>query len=81
MNIPKFEFISSPLKRQKKNASKMSFAEAPRINGFSELSQVMSRSVTACKHAGCWNQLISWNVCKMTGVKFLKSVRSKNSVF
>ena len=37
--------------------------QAPRINGFSELSQVMSRSVTDCKHAGCWNQLIYWNVC------------------
>ena len=37
--------------------------QAPRINGFSELSQVMSRSVTDCKHAGCWNQLIYWNLC------------------
>ena len=37
--------------------------QAPRINGFSELSQVMSRSVTGCKHAGCCNQLIYWNVC------------------
>ena len=37
--------------------------QAPRINRFSELSQVMSRSVTDCKHAGCWNQLIYWNVC------------------
>ena len=27
--------------------------QAPIINGFSELSQVMSRSVTDCKHAGC----------------------------
>ena len=26
-----------------------------RINGFSEL--------TDCKHAGCWNQLIYWNLC------------------
>ena len=37
--------------------------QAPRINGFSELSQVMSRSITDCKQAGCWNQLIYWNVC------------------
>ena len=37
--------------------------QVPRINGFSELSQVMSRSVTDCKHAGCLNQLIYWNVC------------------
>ena len=37
--------------------------QALRINGFSELSQVMSRSVTDCKHAGCWNQLVYWNVC------------------
>ena len=37
--------------------------QASRINGFSELSQVMSRSITDCKHAGCWNQLIYWNVC------------------
>ena len=37
--------------------------QAPRINGFSELLQVMSRSVTGCKHAGCCNQLIYWNVC------------------
>ena len=36
---------------------------APRINGFSELSQVMSTSVRDCKHAGCWTQLIYWNVC------------------
>ena len=36
---------------------------APRINGFSELSQVMSRSVTDCKHTGCWKQLIYWNSC------------------
>ena len=38
--------------------------QAPRINGFSELSQVMSRSITDCKHAACWNQLIYWNVCQ-----------------
>ena len=37
--------------------------QAPRVNGFSELSQVLSRSVTDFKHAGCWNQLIYWNVC------------------
>ena len=36
--------------------------QAPRINGFLNFSQVMSRSVTDCKHAGCWNQLIYWNV-------------------
>ena len=23
----------------------------------------MFRSVTDCKHAGCWNQLIYWNLC------------------
>ena len=23
----------------------------------------MSGSVIDCKHAGCWNQLINWNLC------------------
>ena len=46
------------------------------LMGFLNFSQVMSRSVTDCKHSVCWNQLIYW-----TGVKFLKSVHSKTVCF